>query len=144
MPCRTPEAEITDEHRDVAAALQECLDETMLASLRARRTNHRSDVDWPWPAALHSTAPPTASCFNRAPSTRSTFSPPRATTVRRWGLRSGGPRNTARSAMCACPSRFWVPPPRDEDIDRALEDFRSRIETVHFSTLRETCARQPS
>ena len=30
VPCRAPEAEITDEHRDVAAALQECLDEVIL------------------------------------------------------------------------------------------------------------------
>jgi carbamoyltransferase len=28
--CRSPEAEISDDHRDVAAALQECLDEVML------------------------------------------------------------------------------------------------------------------
>ena len=42
VPCRMPDSPITDEHRDVAAALQECLDEAILHLCRTCRTKKRS------------------------------------------------------------------------------------------------------
>ena len=93
---RSPGEAILDVHRDVAAALQECLDRTVLhickhfastTGLRRRR----------WRAESPSIAAPTASYCARGRSMKSTSSLLPETTDRRLALRSTGRHWVAKS-----------------------------------------------
>lgn len=139
IPPRHPNDEITDDHRDVAAALQECLDRVMLRLSKhfGARTGLRRlalaggvalnctangkllqselfDEIFVQPAAGDDGAALGAAAFRAA--------------------QSGGIRNVR------IPVPFYGPAYSLSQIEQALQEFLGRIEVCSFGSLSETCA----
>jgi carbamoyltransferase len=136
---RKPEDDIQDEHRDVAAALQECLDRVMVhicgrfgASTGLRRLALAGGV------ALNCTANGKLlqSClFDEIyiqPAAADDGSALGAALYR--ASLAGEIRNTR------FPAPFYGPAYSERDIEAALGEFQDRIEIVRFGSLAETCA----
>jgi carbamoyltransferase len=139
IPRRAPAEEITDDHRDVAAALQECLDNVMLhicghfgRSTRLRRLAMAGGV------ALNCTANGKllqSGIFDDIYIQPAAGDDGSALGAALWrGSRNGGVRNV----RFAVP--FLGPVASQSDIDEALEQTKDRIETVRFTNLRDACA----
>jgi len=139
VPCRTPEAPITDEHRDVAAALQECLDEVFLHLCRhAGQTTGLSRLALAGGVALNCTA--NGKLLQSGQFDEIYVQPAAGDDGSALGaaLWRASQNSTVRNVRMPVP--FLGPAAAGEDIDRALEDFRDQIDTVQLSTLRETCS----
>lgn len=136
---RHPEAEITDEHRDVAAALQECLDRTMqhvcghfAAQTRLRRLALAGGV------ALNCTANGT---LMRSGLFDEIYVQPAAGDD---GAALGAALYRASQVGTIRNERFPVPylgPAYGrEDIDRAVAEYHDRTVAIDLRTLEEACA----
>ncbi len=136
---RNPDDQITDEHRDVAAALQECLDRVMLhicgqfgKSTGLRRLALAGGV------ALNCTANGKlllSGLFDEIfvqPAAGDDGSALGAAAFR--ASQNGGIRNLR------IPVPFYGPAYPVSKVEEALRDFDSRIEVVHYATLSDACA----
>jgi len=137
-PERKPEEEIKDEHRDLAAALQECLDRVMLhicgrfgASTGLRRLALAGGV------ALNCTA---NGKLLRSRLFDDVYVQPAAADD---GSALGAAlyRASLAGEICntRCPTPFYGPAYSERDIEAALGEFQERIETMHFGSLAEAC-----
>jgi carbamoyltransferase len=136
---RKPEDDIQDEHRDVAAALQECLDRVMVhicgrfgASTGLRRLALAGGV------ALNCTA--NGKLLQSRLFDEIYIQPAAADDGSALGAAlyraslAGEIRNTR------FPAPFYGPGYSERDIEAALGEFQDRIEIVRFGSLAETCA----
>lgn len=136
---RHPESEITDEHRDVAAALQACLDKTLqhLCGHFGMKTGLRR-LALAGGVALNCTANGKllrSGLFDEVyvqPAAGDDGAALGAALYRASQI--GKVRNT-RS-----PVPFFGPSYSCQEIDTALTDYQDRIEVVHFAGYEETCA----
>ena len=134
-----PEAEITDDHRDVAAALQECLDEVILhlCEYAGRATGLRR-LALAGGVALNCTANGKllqSGSFDEIYVQPAAGDDGSALGAALWRASRGGAVRNARM-----PVPFLGPAPSGKDIDEALEEFQDAIEIVRLSTLGETCS----
>jgi carbamoyltransferase len=138
IPRRAPDAEITDDHRDVAAALQECLDKVMLhicghfgRTTRLRRMAMAGGV------ALNCTANGKllqSGIFDDIYVQPAAGDDGTALGAALWrASRIGTIRNVR------FPAPFLGPAASQSEIDKAIKETKG-IETVRFSNLREACA----
>jgi carbamoyltransferase len=138
MKKRSPDEEITDEHRDVAAALQACLDRTMLhlcgrfgAKTGLRRLALAGGV------ALNCTA---NGKLLRSGFFDEIYVQPAAGDD---GAAVGAAFSRASFAGEARPERsptpFYGPAYSMQKINAALAGFEDRVEAIRFHTLEETC-----
>ena len=82
IPCRMPDADLIDEHRDLAAALQECLNEVMIHLCEhAGRSAGLRRLALAGGVALNCTA--NGRLLQSGASTRSMFNPPPPMMARR-------------------------------------------------------------
>src|ERR1700730_793566 len=139
IPRRAPEAEITDDHRDVAAALQECLDKVMLhiCGHFGRATGLRR-LAMAGGVALNCTANGrlllSVICddiyVQPAAGDDGT-----ALGAALWrASRNGGVRNYR------FPVPFYGPAATQAEIDAAIQQTGNRIEVTRFANLQEACA----
>jgi carbamoyltransferase len=139
IPHRTPDAETTDDHRDVAASLQECLDKVMLhvCGHFGRKTGLRR-LAMAGGVALNCTANGRllqSGIFDDIYVQPAAGDDGSALGAALWrGSRNGGVRNIR------FPVPFFGPEASQADIDKALADTGNRIEVVRFASLAETCA----
>ena len=139
IPSRRPAAEITDAHRDVAAALQECLDETLLHLCdHAGRATGLRRLALAGGVALNCTANGRllrSGHFDEVYAQPAAGDDGSALGAALWrASRKGSVRNVRM------PVPFLGPAATATDIDQALEEFQDRVQTVRFSDLRATCA----
>jgi carbamoyltransferase len=139
VPCREPEAAIEDVHCDVAAALQECLDEVMLRFCeQAGRSTGLRRLALAGGVALNCTANGKlirSGCFDEIYVQPAAGDDGSALGAALWRASRGGAVRNARM-----PVPFLGPAPTAHDIDEAIDAFRDRIAIVRFSSLSETCA----
>jgi carbamoyltransferase len=139
IPPRNPNDEIGDEHRDVAAALQECLDRVMLhmCGQFGKRTGLRK-LALAGGVALNCTANGKlvqSGMFDEVfvqPAAGDDGSALGAAAYR--AAQNGGLRNVR------IPVPFYGPAYSISDVEAALKEFASRIEVAHYATLGDTCA----
>jgi len=139
VPARRPDEEITDVHRDVAAALQDCLDRTMLhlCGYFATETGQRR-LALAGGVALNCTANGKLLCSG-------TFD---EIYVQPAAGDDGSALGAAlyRAAVAGkvpnerFPVPFLGPGYTSTDIDAALALYRDRVQVERFETLAETCA----
>jgi carbamoyltransferase len=138
VPCREPNADIKDVHRDVAAALQECLDEVMLHICeRAGQSTGLRRLALAGGVALNCTANGKllrSGCFDEIYVQPAAGDDGSALGAALWrASRGGAVRNTRM------PVPFLGPAPSSQDIEEAIDAFNDRISTVRFPSLNETC-----
>jgi carbamoyltransferase len=139
VPRRSPGAEITEEHRDIAAALQECLERVILHVCENLRdaTGH-SRIALAGGVALNCTA---NGRLMRSGLFEEVYIQPVAGDD---GVALGAALYRASLAGEVDNQRFPVPllGPAScrHDTDSALEEFRDRVDVVRFRSLDETCA----
>jgi carbamoyltransferase len=139
IPSRAPDGETTDDHRDVAAALQECLDKVMLhiCGHFGRKTGLRR-LAMAGGVALNCTANGRllqSGIFDDIYVQPAAGDDGSALGAALWrGSRNGGVRNAR------FPVPFFGPEASPAEIDKALADTGSRIEVTRFSNLADTCA----
>ncbi len=136
---RHPDADITDEHRDVAAALQDCLDNTMrhicghfATQTRSRRLALSGGV------ALNCTA---NGALLRSGLFDEIYVQPAAGddgAALGAALYRASQRGTIRNERFPVP--YLGPACGREDIDRAVSEYHDRIVAVDLKTIEETCA----
>ncbi len=137
-PPRVPDADITDMHRDIAAALQECLDKTILHLCgRPARTTGLRRVALAGGVALNCTA---NGKLLRSGDFDDVYVQPAAGDdgaalgAALWRSSQHGPIPNRRM-----PVPFLGPVASMADIERALADFQDRVAVTRFSNLAETC-----
>ncbi|MCC8955504.1 carbamoyltransferase [Bradyrhizobium sp. Pear77] len=139
IPARAPDGDVTDNHRDVAAALQECLDSVMLhicghfgRSTGLRRLAMAGGV------ALNCTANGRllqSGLFDEIYVQPAAGDDGSALGAALWSAsRDSGVQNVRM------PVPFLGPAPTQTEIYRALADTVGRIEITRFPDLDETCA----
>ena len=139
IPARAPDGDVTDDHRDVAAALQECLDSVMLhicghfgRSTGLRRLAMAGGV------ALNCTANGRllqSGLFDEIYVQPVAGDDGSALGAALWSAsRDSGVKNVRM------PVPFLGPAPTQTEIYRALADTAGRIEITRFADLDETCA----
>ncbi|MCS3447774.1 MULTISPECIES: carbamoyltransferase family protein [Bradyrhizobium] len=139
IPARAPDGDVTDGHRDVAAALQECLDRVMLhicghfgRSTGLRRLAMAGGV------ALNCTANGRllqSGLFDEIYVQPAAGDDGSALGAALWSAsRDRGVENVRM------PVPFLGPAHAQSEIDRALADTAGRIEITRFPDLEETCA----
>lgn len=139
IPSRTPDSDITDDHRDVAAALQECLDKVMLhiCGHFGRKTGLRR-LAMAGGVALNCTANGRllqSGIFDDIYVQPAAGDDGSALGAGLWSAsRNGGVKNVR------FPVPFLGPEASQSDIDKALHELQDKIEVVRFSNLRDTCA----
>ncbi len=139
IPHRLPDAEITDAHRDVAAAVQACLDRAILhvcghfgRSTGLRRLAMAGGV------ALNCT---TNGHLLQAGAFDEIYVQPAAgDDGAALGAALWRASRIDRIRNVRMPVPFLGPAASDGDIEEALKRFQDRVTTVRFSSLRETCA----
>jgi carbamoyltransferase len=139
VPCRGPEAEITDEHRDVAAALQQCLDEVMVHLCEhAGRTSGQRRLALAGGVALNCTA--NGRLLQLGEFDDIYVQPAAGDDGSALGaaLWRASRRSMLPSKRMSVP--FLGPAPSSADVAAALMEFHGSIEAVPLATLRETCA----
>jgi carbamoyltransferase len=139
IPARDPEAPITDEHRDVAAALQECLDEVMLhlCEHAARSTGLRR-LALAGGVALNCTANGRllqSGCFDSLYVQPAAGDDGSALGAALWCASRHGDVHNVRMAV-----PFWGPASPEAEIEAALTAFGDRVDAVRYETLRDACA----
>jgi carbamoyltransferase len=139
IPHRTPDGDTNDDHRDVAASLQECLDKVMLhiCGHFGRKTGLRR-LAMAGGVALNCTANGRllqSGIFDEIYVQPAAGDDGTALGAALWrGAQNGGVRNYR------FPVPFFGPAASPADIDKAIADTGSRIETVRYATLQEACA----
>jgi carbamoyltransferase len=139
IPHRTPDGDTTDDHRDVAASLQECLDKVMLhiCGHFGRKTGLRR-LAMAGGVALNCTANGRllqSGIFDEIYVQPAAGDDGTALGAALWrGAQNGGVRNYR------FPVPFFGPAASPADIDKAIADTGSRIETVRHATLQDACA----
>jgi carbamoyltransferase len=139
VPPRAPDSEIDDVHRDVAAALQECLDEAMLHICEhAGRATGLRRIALAGGVALNCTANGRllrSGAFDEVYIQPAAGDDGSALGAALWrASRFGAVRNTRM------PVPFLGPAASPHEIEAALAQFGDRIEAVRFRDLPETCA----
>ena len=139
IPARPPDGEITDVHRDVAAALQECLSRTMMhICLHAAASTGMRRLALAGGVALNCTA---NGQLMRTGLFDEIYIQPAAGDD---GSALGAALYRASQAGEICNARFPTPflgPAHGPDaIDAALVEFGDRIDVRRFPSLAETCA----
>lgn len=138
IPARTPDSDITSDHRDVAAALQECLDKVMLhiCGHFGRKTGLRR-LAMAGGVALNCTANGRllqSGIFDDIYVQPAAGDDGSALGAALWrASRNGGVHNVR------FPVPFLGPEAPQADIDQALQQLHDRIEVQRFSNLRDTC-----
>jgi carbamoyltransferase len=138
VPKRTPDSEITDDHRDVAAALQECLDKVMLhiCGHFGRATGLRR-LAMAGGVALNCTANGRllqSGAFDEIYVQPAAGDDGTALGAALWrGSRNGGVRNYR------FPVPFYGPAATQSEIDKAIQETGNRIEVTRFANLQEAC-----
>jgi carbamoyltransferase len=139
VPCRAPDAEIEDIHRDVAAALQECLDGVMLhiCETAARRAGLRR-LALAGGVALNSTA---NGKLLRSGSFDEVYVQPAAGddgSALGAALWAASVHEVVRNKRMPVP--YLGPAPTCDDIEAAIRAHHHRIAATRYSNLAETCA----
>ncbi|HEX4022862.1 MAG TPA: carbamoyltransferase C-terminal domain-containing protein [Acidobacteriaceae bacterium] len=139
IPHRAPEDEITDMHRDVAAALQECLDRVLLhicghfgRVIGLRRLAMAGGV------ALNCTA--NGKLLRSGIFDDIYVQPAAGDDGSALGAALWRASRVDKIRNVRMPVPFLGPAASSNDIDEALKHFQDRVTTVRFSNLRETCA----
>jgi carbamoyltransferase len=138
IPARAPEGDTTDDHRDVAAALQECLDKVMLhiCGHFGRQTGLRR-LAMAGGVALNCTANGRllqSGIFDDIYVQPAAGDDGSALGAALWrGAQNGGVHNVR------FPVPFLGPEPTRAEIDKAIADTGSRVEVTRFASLTETC-----
>ena len=138
IPRRAPDDEITNDHRDVAAALQESLDKVMLHICgHFGRTTGLRRLAMAGGVALNCTANGRllqSGIFDDIYVQPAAGDDGSALGAALWrASRNGGVRNS----RFAVP--FLGPEASQAEIDKALDETKDRIETVRFASLHDTC-----
>lgn len=139
VKARTPEDEITDDHRDVAAALQECLNEVMLHICgyfgdltKARRLAMAGGV------ALNCTA--NGYLMKSRLFDESYIQPAAGDDGTALGAAIERAAQAGEMRNRRFPTPFLGPEYSVDEIASALVDFSDRIEICHYAHPEETCA----
>jgi carbamoyltransferase len=136
---RAPDSEITDDHRDVAAALQECLDKVMLhiCGHFGRATGLRK-LAMAGGVALNCTANGRllqSGIFDEIYVQPAAGDDGTALGAALWrGSRNGGVRNYR------FPVPFFGPAATQSEIDQAVAETGDRIQVTRFANLQDACA----
>ena len=138
IPHRDPEEEINDAHRDVAAALQECLDRVLLhiCGHFGRVTGLRR-LAMAGGVALNCTANGKllrSGNFDEIYVQPAAGDDGSALGAALWRASCAGEVRNVRY-----PVPFFGPSPSADEIEAAIQHSQDRIETVRFSSLRQTC-----
>jgi carbamoyltransferase len=139
IPARVPDSDTNDDHRDVAAALQECLDKVMLhiCGHFGRKTGLRK-LAMAGGVALNCTANGRllqSGLFDDIYVQPAAGDDGSALGAALWSAsRNGGVKNVRM------PAPFLGPEHSQAEIDKALADAGSRIEVTRFPNLEQTCA----
>jgi carbamoyltransferase len=139
IPARVPDSDTNDDHRDVAAALQECLDKVMLhiCGHFGRKTGLRK-LAMAGGVALNCTANGRllqSGLFDDIYVQPAAGDDGSALGAALWSAsRNGGVKNVRM------PAPFLGPESSQAEIDKALADTGSRIEVTRFPDLEQTCA----
>jgi carbamoyltransferase len=139
IPKRAPDSEINDDHRDVAAALQECLDKVMLhiCGHFGRATGLRR-LAMAGGVALNCTANGRllqSGIFDDIYVQPAAGDDGTALGAALWrASRNGGVRNYR------FPVPFYGPAATQAEIDAAIAQTGNRIEVTRFASLQEACA----
>jgi carbamoyltransferase len=139
IPARVPDCDTTDDHRDVAAALQECLDKVMLhiCGHFGRKTGLRK-LAMAGGVALNCTANGRllqSGLFDDIYVQPAAGDDGSALGAALWSAsRNGGVKNARM------PVPFLGPEHSQAEIERALADTGNRIEVTRFPNLEQTCA----
>lgn len=139
IPARVPDSDTNDDHRDVAAALQECLDKVMLhiCGHFGRKTGLRK-LAMAGGVALNCTANGRllqSGLFDDIYVQPAAGDDGSALGAALWSAsRSGGVKNVRM------PVPFLGPEHSQAEIDKVLADAGSRIEVTRFPNLEQTCA----
>jgi carbamoyltransferase len=139
VPKRAPDSEITDDHRDIAAALQECLDKVMLhiCGHFGRVTGLRR-LAMAGGVALNCTANGRllqSGIFDEIYVQPAAGDDGTALGAALWrASRNGGVSNHR------FPVPFYGPAATPSEIDEAIEQTGNRIEVTRFANLRDACA----
>lgn len=139
VKARHPDGEITDEHRDVAASLQACLDQTLehLCGYYGKQTGLRR-LAMAGGVALNCTANGKllrSGLFDEVYVQPAAGDDGAALGAALYGASQRGTIENRRS-----PVTFFGPACTSAAIDAALTDHQDRIEVVRFATYDETCA----
>jgi carbamoyltransferase len=139
IPPRNPDGEITDDHRDVAAALQECLDKVLLHICgHFGRTTGLRRLAMAGGVALNCTANGKllqSGMFDEIYVQAAAGDDGSALGAALWRASRTGTVKNERF-----PVPFLGPEHSSTEIYSAIEQFRDRIEAKPFQSLRETCA----
>ncbi len=139
IPKRTPDSDITDDHRDIAAALQECLDKVMLHICgHFGKTSGLRKLAMAGGVALNCTANGRllqSGIFDDIYVQPAAGDDGTALGAALWrGSRNGGVRNYR------FPVPFFGPAATQAEIDKAIAETGNRVEVTRFATLEEACA----
>ena len=139
IPKRTPDSDISDDHRDVAAALQECLDKVMLHICgHFGKTTGLRKLAMAGGVALNCTANGRllqSGIFDDIYVQPAAGDDGTALGAALWrGSRNGGVQNR-RS-----PVPFYGPAATQAEIDKAIAETGNRIEVTRFANLADACA----
>jgi len=139
VPARRPDDEITDVHRDVAAALQACLDRTMLHLCRhfAAETGQRR-LALAGGVALNCTANGKLLCSGAFDEIYVQPAAGDDGTALGAALHRAAVAGEVRNDRFSVP--FLGPGFTSSDIDAALAQYRDRVQVERFGTLAEACA----
>lgn len=139
IPARVPDSDTNDDHRDVAAALQECLDKVMLhiCGHFGRKTGLRK-LAMAGGVALNCTANGRllqSGLFDDIYVQPAAGDDGSALGAALWSAsRNGGVKNVRM------PVPFLGPEHSEAEINKALADAGNRIEVARFPSLEQTCA----
>ncbi|HEX3117921.1 MAG TPA: carbamoyltransferase N-terminal domain-containing protein, partial [Candidatus Acidoferrum sp.] len=139
IPKRIPDSDITDDHRDIAAALQECLDKVMLHICgHFGKTTGLRKLAMAGGVALNCTANGRllqSGTFDDIYVQPAAGDDGTALGAALWrGSRNGGVRNYR------FPVPFFGPAATQSEIDKAIAETGNRVEVTRFATLEEACA----
>jgi carbamoyltransferase len=136
---RNPDADITDEHRDIAAALQECLDKVMLhictqfgAKTGLRRLALAGGV------ALNCTA--NGKLMKSGAFDEIYIQPAAADDGSALGAALWRASRLEEIQNVRCPVPFWGPTHSQQAIEESLQRFASQIVVTRFPDLHSACA----
>src|SRR3989454_883048 len=139
LPARRPDEEITDVHRDVAAALQACLDRTMLhlCGHFATETGQRR-LALAGGVALNCTANGRLLCSGAFDEIYVQPAAGDDGSALGAALHRSAVAGEVRNEWLAVP--FLGPGFTSADVDAALAQYGDRVQVARFGTLAETCA----
>jgi carbamoyltransferase len=137
---RKPQDDITDAHRDVAAALQECLNRTVLhiCSHFGNRTGLRK-LALAGGVALNCTANGRLMCAGAFDEIY--VQPAAGDDGVALGAALCGAWEAGEVANTRMPVPFYGPAYSQEELDRAIQEFAGQVQVTRFPSLEASCAR---